>query len=206
MTGLFVFILIFLLLASAAYAAYRGAPWVPTWKKDLLRIEKLANLKKEEKFIELGCGTGRVCRYLAKTTEAETFGIELSILQWMIARFLSSTSRLMSSRAKRALASEVEGSLRSPAPFSKRRGVGRDDSKFVLGDIFHHNLSQYDVIYMFLMPETYKKLRDKLKSELKPGARVITYVWPIPDWTPAKIDHVEGSPDLYLYVPISIRS
>jgi hypothetical protein len=53
---------------------------------------------------------------------------------------------------------------------------------------------------MFLMPETYKKMRDKLTHELATGARVITYVWPIPGWTPSYVDHVEGSPDLYVYV------
>src|SRR3989339_585834 len=83
------FITLLILLMSAAYAASRGAPWVPTWKRDLRRIEKLAQLKKGERFIELGCGTGRVCRHLAKRTEAETFGIELSFLQWFVAYLLS---------------------------------------------------------------------------------------------------------------------
>jgi SAM-dependent methyltransferase len=162
-----IFIIIFLLLASTAYAASRGAPWVPTWKRDLRRIEKLAHLKKGERFIELGCGTGRVCRHLAKHTEAETFGIELSFLQWLVAYLLSLRWKTI---------------------------------EIFLGDVFNHNLSSYDVVYMFLMPETYKKLRDKLTTELQPGSRVITYVWPIPDWTPSYVDRVEGAPDIYLYI------
>ena len=52
---------------------------------------------------------------------------------------------------------------------------------------------------MFLMPETYEKIRPKLEKELKPGARVITYVWPIPGWTPDVVDEVEGSQKIYLF-------
>ncbi len=73
-------------------------------------------------------------------------------------------------------------------------------STIILGDAFHHDLSSYTVVYMFLMPETYKKIRDKLTRELASGARVITYVWPISGWTPSYVDRVEGSPDLYVYV------
>lgn len=156
----------FLLLASAAYASWRGAPWVPTWKKDLERIKKLAQLQEGDRFVELGCGTGRVCRYLGKETTAQTFGVELSILQWLFASAFSLSSR----------------------------------GKIYLGDVFHHDLSSYSVIYMFLMPETYAKIRDKLTTELSSGTRVMTYVWPIPGWTPSYVDRVEGSPNLYVYI------
>lgn len=158
--------ILFVLLASAAYASWRGAPWVPTWKRDLQRIANLANLQKGDRFVELGCGTARVCRYLAKTTQAQTVGVELSMIQWLWASVLSITQ--------------------------KRNSI-------VLGDAFHHDLSSYTVVYMFLMPETYKKIRDKLVHELSSGSRVITYVWPIPDWTPAQVDKQEGSPDLFVF-------
>ena len=162
-----VFIWILLLLGfSAAYASWRGAPWVPTWKRDLQRIANLANLKQGDRLVELGCGTARVCRYLARTTQAQTVGVELSVMQWLWASVLS----MMQTR-----------------------------NRIVLGDAFHHDLSSYTVVYMFLMPETYKKIRDKLARELLPGSRVITYVWPIPGWTPVRVDKKEGSPDLFEY-------
>lgn len=163
----------FLLLASAGYASLRGAPWVPTWKKDLERIKRLAQLKEGDRFVELGCGTGRVCRYLAKHTPAQTYGVELSLTQYIYA--------LLSSLVLPCL------------PLSSH-------PKFIFADAFHHDLSSYTVVYMFLMPETYKKIRDKLTQELPPGARVITYVWPIPGWTPSYVDRITGSPDLYVYV------
>jgi len=156
----------FTLLASMAYAGVRGAPWVPTWKKDLERIKRLANLQEGERFIELGCGNGRVCRYIARETKAQSAGIELSLLQWMVAKTMA----------------------------------WRSGTKIFFGDVFHRDLSKYNVVYMFLMPETYVKLRDKLTRELPSGARVISYVWPIEGWQISHTDHVDGSQDIFVYV------
>jgi len=50
------------------------------------------------------------------------------------------------------------------------------------GDFFHHDLSEANVVFIFLMPKAYKKLIDKLEKELKPGGRVVTYCWPIQEW------------------------
>lgn len=68
-----------------------------------------------------------------------------------------------------------------------------------LANAFKHDLSDTDVVYLFLMPETYEKIRPKFEAELKPGARVISYVWPIPDWEPTEINESKDSPKLFLY-------
>lgn len=67
------------------------------------------------------------------------------------------------------------------------------------GNAFKADLSDADAVYMFLMPDTYESLRPKFEKELKPGARVVSYVWPIPGWTPVHVDRAEGKPALYLY-------
>ena len=158
-----------LLLASAAYAGYRGAPWVPTWKRDLSRISRLACVKPGERFVELGCGNARVCRFVAKgEPRAEVVGVELSIIQFVVGW----------------IQNRLAGS-----------GV-----KMRLQNAFVHDLSSYDIVYVFLMPETYEKIRPKLEAELKAGSRVISYVWPIPGWKETQVDKQEGSPTFYLYV------
>ena len=161
------FFIVFLLVASMAYASWRGAPWVPTKTRDVVRMAKLANLQSADRFVELGCGTGNVSRYLASHSSAKIFGVELSLVQWFAARVLA-------------------------------RDLSNSPT-FILADAFHHDLSSYNVVYLFLMPDTYKKISPKLKAELKPGSRVISYVWPIADWTATTVDHIEGSPDLFLY-------
>lgn len=61
-------------------------------------------------------------------------------------------------------------------------------------------LQEADVVYFFLLPDIYPRLAEKLRRELKPGARVIAYVWPLPEWEPAVVDKTPGWPDLYLYI------
>lgn len=152
-----------ILLASMAYAALSGAPWVPTWKRDIDRAKRLLDLKSGEKFVELGCGDGRVTCAIGQGT-----GVELSIAQWLAAQV--------------------------------RRVVTRSwNTRFVLGNAFAYDLRDADAVYVFLMPETYEKIRPKFEAELKPGARVLSYVWPIEGWTPEVVDERPNAPRLFLY-------
>jgi hypothetical protein len=49
------------------------------------------------------------------------------------------------------------------------------------------------------MPERNPRMKKKLEKELKPGTKVVTYVWPNDGWKPVKIDAEPGKPKLYLY-------
>ncbi len=61
-----IFLILFILIASTAYAANSGAPWVPTKKKDIERFLNFVDLKPGEKFYELGCGDARLAIAAAK--------------------------------------------------------------------------------------------------------------------------------------------
>lgn len=148
--GLFLFV-------SLAYAASRGAPWVPTRKRDITRLLSLLELKQGMKMYELGCGDGRVSIAVAKKTGAHVVGVELSFLHVVIANILA-----------------------------WMRGV--KNMRFVWGDIYKQDFSDADVVYLFLMPCVYEKLRPKFEQELKRGALVVSYVWPIVGWTPKVVD------------------
>ena len=165
--NVFLFILM-IFLGSAAYAASKGAPWVPTWKRDVKRIVDLLDLKPGETCVELGCGNARVCRALVLAQpKAQVTGVELSFLQYGIGWFQN----------------KLSGS----------------SVKMVFQNAFKHDLSKYNAVYVFLMPETYEKLRPKFEKELKIGTRVVSYVWPIPGWEAKKVDELTGAPTLYLY-------
>ncbi len=170
---------ILILLFSLAYASASGAPWVPTFKRDIERIRRLLDLKDGEKFVELGCGDGRVVLALSSPllqkerdrvrSKIIAVGVELSIIQWIAAQI--------------------------------RRIITRSwNTRFVLGNAFAYDLRDADAVYLFLLPETYEKIRPKLEAELKPGARLVSFVWPIPDWNPTKVDEMPGAAKLYLYV------
>ena len=165
----FVFLILFFLLASLAYACVRGAPWVPTWRRDIARLMLLLNLKSGQKLYELGCGDGRVGLALVRGTGAELVGIELSFLHWAIAQVLKRLKRMQNAR-------------------------------FVWGDIYRQDLSDADAVYLFLMPEFYEKLKPKLERELRPGTRVVSYVWPIEGWAPIAVDQPNKDlPAMYAY-------
>jgi hypothetical protein len=155
-------------LISLAYATLSGAPWVPTWKRDIARTKNLLNLQEGEVFYELGCGDGRICLTLADQTKADIRGIELSLLQYCAA--------------------------------CVRKTVRRSSAKFIFGNVFKKDVSDADAVYLFLMPEAYKKIAPKLERELRPGTRVVSYVWPIPGWQSVKVDSLDGSADLHYYV------
>src|SRR5436190_906790 len=71
------------------------APWVPTRKRDLERILRLAALKSGETFYELGCGDARVARYVARQRpDVHVVGIEMSPILYAIARLLTAFRRL----------------------------------------------------------------------------------------------------------------
>lgn len=159
--GLFFFV-------SLAYAASRGAPWVPTRKRDIARLLSLLNLKDGQKMYELGCGDGRVSIAVAKKTGAYVVGVELSFLHVVIANILA-----------------------------WMRGV--KNMRFVWGDIYKQDFFDADAVYLFLMPRVNEKLRPKLERELKPGALVVSYVWPIAGWTPNVVDEALLQPKMYVY-------
>jgi len=158
-----------LFLLSFAYAAISGAPWVPTWKRDIDRLERVLQLHSGEPFVELGCGDGRVVIELAKRSGAVGIGVELSLAQFIAAQL-------------------------------RRMWSGTKNTYIIIGNVFSYNLENASAVYVFLMPETYEKLRPKFEKELRKGARVVSYVWPIPGWTPTRVDKLEGAPDLFLYV------
>lgn len=44
------------------------------------------------------------------------------------------------------------------------------------------NLGKYNLVVLFQFPTIMKRLRKKLKKELKPNARVVSYYWRFPKW------------------------
>jgi len=146
------------LLFSVAMGALSLAPWVPTRKNDLKRIFELAGLKSGQIFYDLGCGVGTTVFYADKKYKLHANGIELGLPFYLICIF-------------RKILSESK------------------NTKFIWGDFFRTNFSDADAVYLFGLPMSLKKkLAEKLTKELRPGALVISYVFPIEGWQPKKED------------------
>ncbi|MFA6042466.1 MAG: hypothetical protein WCV85_04565 [Patescibacteria group bacterium] len=79
--------LVFLLVATAAYAGYRAAPWLPTRAADAQRLVDLAGVQSGDVVYELGAGDGRVLLPFTKTQAKSIVGFEISLVPYLIGLF-----------------------------------------------------------------------------------------------------------------------
>ncbi|MFC1749823.1 SAM-dependent methyltransferase [Pseudomonadota bacterium] len=63
-----------------------------------------------------------------------------------------------------------------------RHFIWNSKAKVLFRDFKHYNLSDADVIVCYLLPETLTFLQSKLEKDLREGARIISYAFPIGDW------------------------
>ena len=85
------------------------------------------------------------------------------------------------------------------AKIKKLGTAGKKNIRFSYKDFWHADLSDANIVYFFLMPGIYPKLKAKLEKECAKGTRIIAYVWPMPGWSAEKVDAKEGFAKLYLY-------
>jgi len=55
-------------------------------------------------------------------------------------------------------------------------------AKILVRDLFKVNLSDADVIFIYLLPKSYERLKEKFAKELKQGTKIIVGIWPIDNW------------------------
>lgn len=154
---------------SVIFSCLSFAPWVPSRGRDLNRIFKLADLKSGQVFYDLGCGNGRVVIYAAKHYKVKAVGLEISLPFYLICRL--------------------------------RRFFNRGAAlEFKFKNLHKENLAPADAVYFFGMPYVLnEKFCQKLKRELKPGAKIISYSFKLPGWRPKIIDKPNAD-DLAVYL------
>lgn len=74
-----------------------------------------------------------------------------------------------------------------------RAGVG-NKVKILKKNFWDYPLTDINVVFLYLWPETLERLEKKLRQELKPGSRIISNNFPIKGWTAA-----EEKNHVYLY-------
>lgn len=149
------------ILIPFAVAGASFAPWVPTNLNDRKRIHAAIKLKKWETFLEFGCGDGRISHYIAKHNP------ESKIIGVEYAFPIYCVAK-------------IRQFLYPLANLTIELWTG-----------FKKNFKQYDVIYMFGMPDSIaKKILPKFKKEAKTGTRLVSYVFSFKD-TDMKVKSLE---------------
>ena len=172
LTFILLIILFFLLFCSITllWAILSMAPWVPSREKDLKRIFKIAGLKPNETFYDLGCGNGRIIFYANRNFHVKSIGIELALPLFLICKIRQFFH------------------LNKGIIFKYKNLFKEDLSKADVVYVFG------------MPKPLERKLKQKLEKELKPGARVISYCFSIKGLKPKIIDKPDQMANaVYLY-------
>lgn len=143
-----------------------GAPWIPTSNDIVYKMLSLAGVKNDEVVYDLGSGDGRIIITAAKEFHARSVGIEINPLWVFWTQLVVNTLKL------------------------------RGRVKVVWGDFFRKDLSEANIVTLFLIQHTNDKLKPKLERELAPGTRVVSHAFTFNGWNPIKID---AESQIYVY-------
>ena len=133
------------------------APFVQTPVEVAKKMIQLTELKLGQKLFDLGAGDGRLVIMVAKETGSTSIGVEME--------------RDLVERAR----SEIE------------RLKLEDRASMIHDDFFNVDLSEADVVTLYLSPIGNEHLRPKLECELKKGARVISHAFEVGNWKPSEV-------------------
>ena len=147
-------------------------PFVATPEVVVRRMLQLARVQPGEVLYDLGSGDGRIVIIAAKEFGARSIGVEI----------------------RKDL---YEQSL------ARIRDMGLSNKASIINASFYDvDLSNADVVTMYLLTSINERLRPKLEKELRPASRVVTHDFEVPGWRPVVMEEVYEdwrSHKLFLY-------
>jgi len=129
-------------------------PYVPTPQIVVDEMLKMAGVTAKDFVIDLGSGDGRMIITAARTFKANGLGVDID-------------AKLVDLATKQAKAEGVD-----------------DRVRFIEQDMFKANIGGATVVTLYVLPDFMEKLRPKLLSELKPGARIVAHDYYMSGWHP----------------------
>ena len=166
---LIAFGLIFILLIFLSWIWPPDSPWAPWWKtskETAQAVCKLARITSKDILYELGSGDAEMLLFAAKEYDAKCTGIEIDPARHFVAQIRV-----------------------------KLNGLS-DKLKLIKDNFFNVDISPATVVFIYLVPNAIKRLMPKLKKELKPGTRIVSFRYPMKDLKVVKEDKKH---QLFLY-------
>lgn len=131
-------------------------PFVSTPQSAVEKMVEMASIQPGDVVYDLGCGDGRIPVFVSSFYGIPSFGIDIDPNR--VAESISNASR-----------ANVENLV-----------VIRQ------GDIFEEDLSNVDVVFLYLEPKLNERLLPQL-MRMKSGSRIVTYEFPLPDIEPTEV-------------------
>ncbi|MGE5814360.1 MAG: SAM-dependent methyltransferase [Acidobacteriota bacterium] len=132
----------------------RDIYFAPTSQEVAEQMLKLARVTAEDVVYDLGSGDGRIVVLAAQKFGARGVGVELDPALVEISRQVA------------------------------REGAVAERTAFVEQDLFTADISRATVVTLYLSPAVNRRLETKLRTELRPGTRIVSHQFAIGDWVP----------------------
>jgi precorrin-6B methylase 2 len=145
--------------------------FVPTPEAVVDAMLEVAKVNKNDVVYDLGCGDGRI-----PVTAAQKYGA-------------------------RGVCVDIDPQRIKEAEERVRTHDVEDRVKVVEADLFTLDISEATVVTLYLLPSLNQKLIPKLKSELKPGTRIVSHAFDMGDWKPEKELTVDGRKVYFWTIP-----
>lgn len=151
-------ILIILAIVFICYVTWKywalsmGAGFDPAPMDKVYKMLRMAHISREDVVYDLGCGDGRVVITAAKEFGARGVGIEIDPFRFVFAWCIV----LLRGQAERV--------------------------RIRFGNFFNKDIRDATAVILFLYGPTNNRLREKFRRELRPGTRVVSYIWEFDDW------------------------
>ncbi|APU31580.1 methyltransferase [Ectopseudomonas alcaliphila JAB1] len=150
-------------------------PYVPTPEPVVAHMLELAEIGPDDYVIDLGSGDGRIAISAVQDHGARAaYGIDLDPER-----------------------------IREAQENAEREGVA-DKVTFEQGDLFQKDISEADVLTMYLLSTVNMRLRPVILDTLKPGTRVVSHAFNLGDWEPDQSDVINGSSVFLWVVPAKV--
>lgn len=171
---LFATVLVHLSASAQVPAARLDVPYVPTPPQVVERMLQIADVKPGDMVMDVGCGDGRMVVAAAEKFGARGLGVDIN------------PERIGEAKAN-----------------ARQAGV---ESKvdFRVGDLFEADLSQADVLAMYLLSDINLRLRPKILETMKPGARIVSHAFNMGEWNPDHHENVDGRNVYFWIVPARV--
>jgi SAM-dependent methyltransferase len=138
--------------------------WVPTPEDVVDKMCQLGKVTKSDTVFDLGCGDGRiVIRAVEKFAAKKGVGIDID-----------------------------QDLVRQSRDFARQHKV-QDRVTFRVGDVLDiKDLSDADVVMLYMGDDVNVRLRPILKKTLKPGSRIVSHRFLMGDWKPNRTETFTG--------------